>query len=357
MRKSHISEEIELADFPIPVSLSSESESQTFSVVHPHLKYISDDNINAISGAIAGVTAGVAVCPLDVAKTRLQAQGGFEAMLAQSCLSSKNAATSKLSLGKYSGLFGTLSTIYKEENVRGLYRGLVPIVIGYIPTWTIYFMVYEKSKRYFLSRRDCQINPSIVHVGSALAAGTCSTLVTNPIWVVKTRLMSQSFASSTWKYKGTFNAISTMLRKEGIKVFYQGLGPALLGLTHVAVQFPMYEMFKSLLTKKSTVEPGTDTPGILLASTLSKIMASTITYPHEVLRTRNQIETDHGTGRRYRGIINTIHIIYREEGWRAFYAGLGVNLFRAVPSSAVTLVTFEWVRAYLIRARERELRY
>jgi hypothetical protein len=78
--------------------------------------------------------------------------------------------------------------------------------------------------------------------------------VTNPIWVVKTRLMSQVSARASedhrppWHYKNTFDAFRKMYAKEGIASFYSGLSPALLGLTHVAIQFPLYEFLKMKFT-------------------------------------------------------------------------------------------------------------
>jgi solute carrier family 25 folate transporter 32 len=44
-----------------------------------------------------------------------------------------------------------------------------------------------------------------------------------------------------WHYTSTFDAFRKMYLKEGIASFYSGLTPALLGLTHVAIQFPLYE--------------------------------------------------------------------------------------------------------------------
>jgi solute carrier family 25 folate transporter 32 len=327
---------------------------------HRSLSKLTDDNINAMSGAVAGVIAGVAVCPLDVAKTRLQAQGGFTAMM-------RNSDPTVGTRSKYSGLIGTLTTIYKEERIRGLYRGLGPIIIGYIPTWTVYFTLYEKTKRAVTpALKDY---PTLIHLVSAITGGACATTLTNPIWVVKTRLMSQH-QSGSWHYKSTWDAVRTMYRSEGLAVFYSGLGPALLGLCHVALQFPLYEKFKQIFTHRPLGEQDyapddasaviSDSLGILLSSSLSKVIASTVTYPHEVIRTRNQIQsyTGHGLPRRtmkYRGVVHTAKAIFVEEGWRTFYVGLGTNMFRAVPASAVTLLTYELVSGYLRKTRDRIL--
>src|ERR1700712_5908142 len=98
-------------------------------------------------------------------------------------------------------------------------------------------------------------NPNVVNLASSIIAGASSTMVTNPIWVIKTRLISQVSRKSVsndarppWHYRSTLDAAKKMYRTEGILSFYSGLTPALLGLTHVAVQFPAYEYFKMRFT-------------------------------------------------------------------------------------------------------------
>ena len=95
----------------------------------------SESQFNALAGAIGGFTSGIVTCPLDVIKTKLQAQGGF-------------ARHGSRHPRIYKGLFGTASVIWKEEGIRGLYRGLGPIVMGYLPTWAVWFTVYNKTKRF-----------------------------------------------------------------------------------------------------------------------------------------------------------------------------------------------------------------
>lgn len=99
----------------------------------------SDSQFHTIAGAIGGFTSGIITCPLDVIKTKLQAQGGYVPTD-----QGRHAGHPKL----YNGLVGTAKVIWREEGIRGMYRGLGPIVLGYLPTWAVWFTVYNKSKVY-----------------------------------------------------------------------------------------------------------------------------------------------------------------------------------------------------------------
>ena len=54
---------------------------------------------------------------------------------------------------------------------------------------------------------------------------------------------------------------------------------------------------------------------------------------------------------RYKGIITTFKTILKEEGWRAFYAGMGTNMMRAVPAATTTMLTYEFVMKQLQHAK------
>lgn len=102
----------------------------------------SESQFNAMAGALGGFTSGVVTCPLDVIKTKLQAQATV-----------KNGSSRM-----YNGLVGTASVIWREEGVRGMYRGLGPIVLGYLPTWAVWFTVYNKCKVYLSDyHRACPV--------------------------------------------------------------------------------------------------------------------------------------------------------------------------------------------------------
>ena len=306
--------------------------------------------ISPICGAGAGFASGIVTCPLDVIKTKLQAQGGFQ----------KVRPGHPPSKQIYRGILGTARVIWGEEGLRGMYRGLGPMLMGYLPTWAVYLTVYENTRDTYY---DMCGSWWIARCYSSLTAGACSTILTNPIWVIKTRLMSQSSTITTdgmrapFYYTSTLDAARKMYRAEGLRSFYSGLTPALLGLTHVAVQFPLYEWFKMKFTGYGMGDHPADGKnhfaGISAATFLSKVCASTATYPHEVLRTRLQTQqrkpamaSSDGMAvkEKYRGVISTCRVILRDEGWRAFYAGIGTNLVRAVPAAMTTMLTYEYLQ-------------
>jgi solute carrier family 25 (mitochondrial folate transporter), member 32 len=117
----------------------------------------SDSTFHALAGAAGGFTSGIVTCPLDVIKTKLQAQGGFRAPGKSINASSVPAV--------YSGMLGTARVIWREEGIRGMYRGLGPIVLGYLPTWAVWFTVYGKSKE-IISKKNGMHNARLVLNGA-----------------------------------------------------------------------------------------------------------------------------------------------------------------------------------------------
>lgn len=118
------------------------SSSQTRTWLAHWVNKIPEAYVVPISGGVAGAVSGLVSCPLDVIKTKLQAQGGFR--------TSEDAV--KISTAAYRGVQGTAATIWREDGLRGMYRGLGPMLLGYIPTWAVYLTVYNKSQAFFRTK-------------------------------------------------------------------------------------------------------------------------------------------------------------------------------------------------------------
>lgn len=312
-----------------------------------------------IAGAGCGLVASIATCPLDVVKTKLQAQRAVQGQPG------------------YLGVIGMVKDIVYQSGIRGLYRGLGPTMLGYLPTWAIYSTVYDGIKSAFgsppiplgsTSRSSERIYPAAqvkgyqpvmrehpwsIHIFSAMTAGATSTICTIPLWVIKTRFQTQSWDEV--RYRHTLDAALTIWRTEGPSAFYRGLLPSLLGILHVAVQFPLYEQLK-ILAQADSAEP-LSSRTILMCSAASKMVAAIATYPHEVIRTRLQtlkqplaedLSSD-GMIRQHdrKGLVSVTKKLIRKEGWTGLYKGLSVNLLRTVPNSAVTMLTYELLMKHL----------
>lgn len=49
----------------------------------------------------------------------------------------------------YRGMLGTGRVILRQDGIRGLYQGLGPLLLGYLPTWAVYLAIYDRSRNYF----------------------------------------------------------------------------------------------------------------------------------------------------------------------------------------------------------------
>jgi solute carrier family 25 protein 33/36 len=160
--------------------------------------------------------------------------------------------------------------------------------------------------------------------------------------------------------------IQQIYQREGIRGFYKGLTASFLGIVESAVYFVIYEKTKKLSSDRKALEMGLSpidyekrnilriwllndeieghalSPITYLALGGScKLLASAITYPHEVVRTRMR-EIVNGQCR-YPHLIGAFKTIAAEEGIRGLYAGMGAHLIRVVPNTAIMFAVYEAV--------------
>lgn len=130
--------------------------------------------------------------------------------------------------------------------------------------------------------------------------------------------------------------------------FYRGLSASLLGVAEGTIQWTLYEKFKSMRRRTSgsqIIEEGwLDRVG---AAGSAKLIATFITYPHEVVRTRLRQAPPPGYSKpKYYGLLQSFKLILKEEGVAALYGGLSPHLLRVVPNAAVMYTVYEFILKY-----------
>lgn len=229
-----------------------------------------------IAGGTAGVVVETALYPIDTIKTRLQAaRGGGQIIL------------------------------------KGLYSGLAGNLAGVLPASALFVGVYEPAKKKLL-----KIFPEDLSALAHLAAGACGGLAASfirvPTEVVKQRMQTGQFASAP-------NAVRLIVSSEGFKGLYAGYGSFLLrDLPFDAMQFCIYEQLR--IGYKLAAKRELNDPENAIIGAFAGAVTGAITTPLDVIKTRLMIQ---GSGNQYKGIVDCVQTIIREEGPPALIKGIG----------------------------------
>jgi solute carrier family 25 folate transporter 32 len=309
-------------------SLSLKLQVQNKIKQYPHLA----------AGSTAGIFSTFLLHPLDLVKTRFQVNEGMRL---------NNSA-----VPSYRSTFHAFRTIAKQEGLRALYQGVPTAMLGSGLSWGLYFFLYERAKlQYQTDPTSKEKLAPWKHMLCGTQAGVMTVFVTNPIWLIKTRLQLQVSeaerirtnlaSSSSPRYRGFLHGVRTIIANEGPLALYRGLIPALLLTSHGALQFMIYEELKAMAITFNNGDLGAMSPLFLGAG--SKIVASTATYPYQVVKARIQRLTLQGETP-YKGTFDCIQRTFRQEGVLGFYKGLAPNLIRIAPAAGITFATYEYIK-------------
>ncbi|KAA0158735.1 hypothetical protein FNF27_04512 [Cafeteria roenbergensis] len=286
-----------------------------------------------LAGSLAGVVASSVLTPLEVVKTRLQASGA-----------------TRMRLDKI------LVNIMKTEGIRGLWRGVGINVLGVAPARAVHFSAYNYFKTQAGDNFGIHGTPQHLIAG-AMASCTAAT-VTSPIWVIKTRVQlqrapikGQAMTAAEMAYATPLSAIRAIAKTEGFPGFFRGLTASYLGVGESAMQFALYEALRGAYLRAYHPRGGPEERASLpmgaslVLGAAAKLVASAVTYPHEVVRTRMREIPPEGSGGRpvYGSVVSTVKTVLRQEGVRGLYGGMLPHLVRTVPNAAILLLVVEAV--------------
>ncbi|XP_054623584.1 solute carrier family 25 member 36-A-like isoform X1 [Dunckerocampus dactyliophorus] len=305
-----------------------------------------DTLVHLFAGGCGGTVGAILTCPLEVVKTRLQSSS-VTLYISEVQLSTVNGAG--VARVAPPGPLHCLKLIFEREGLRSLFRGLGPNLVGVAPSRAIYFAAYSTAKE----KLNGVLEPDStqVHMVSAGMAGFTAITATNPIWLIKTRMQLDS-RNRGERRLNAFECVRRVYQMEGLRGFYKGMSASYAGISETVIHFVIYESIKrkllqsraqtSMEGEEESVKDASDFVGMMLAAATSKTCATTIAYPHEVIRTRLREE-----GSKYRSFFQTLLTVPKEEGYRALYRGLTTHLVRQIPNTAIMMCTYEVV-VYLL---------
>lgn len=196
-----------------------------------------------LCGGLAGITSVTFTYPLDIVRTRLSIQtASFEGLSAQ--------AKKELP-----GMWGLMASMYKNEGgFLALYRGIIPTVAGVAPYVGLNFMVYESMRNFFT--QEGKTDPGVFgKLGAGAVSGAVAQTCTYPFDVLRRRFQINTMSGMGYQYKSIWDALTTIIKHEGVKGLYKGIAPNLLKVApSMASSWLSFELTRDFLVSLRPVE-------------------------------------------------------------------------------------------------------
>uniref|UniRef100_A0A6Q2YF44 EF-hand domain-containing protein n=1 Tax=Esox lucius TaxID=8010 RepID=A0A6Q2YF44_ESOLU len=265
------------------------------------------------AGAMAGAVSRTGTAPLDRMKVFMQVHG---------------SVTNKISL------VGGFKQMIKEGGFSSLWRGNGTNVLKIAPETAIKFMAYEQGGKVQTHER---------FMAGSLAGATAQTAI-YPMEVMKTRLTLRK----TGQYSGMFDCAKKILKREGVKAFYKGYIPNILGIIpYAGIDLAVYESLKNAWLARYAKD--TANPGVLVllaCGTISSTCGQLASYPLALIRTRMQAAASI-EGMEQVSMNRLVRKILEKEGFFGLYRGILPNFMKVIPAVSISYVVYEYMRTGL----------
>lgn len=182
-------------------------------------------------------------------------------------------------------------------------------------------------------------------------AGVSELLVMYPLDVVKTRMQLQTSSTGPDSYKGLFDCLNKIIKREGPKQLYKGISsPILMEAPKRATKFAFNEKFQKWYGSVAGLAPGQVNQTIsILSGASAGITEAFVIVPFELVKVRLQDVTS----RELKGPIDAVKKIVKTDGVLGLYNGLEATVWRhALWNSGYFGVIFQ-VRSMLPKADTR----
>lgn len=222
--------------------------------------------LHLYAASVASIASATIMSPMWVVKTRLQLQAGESPAAPPPPAGGARGAGSgsgnpllhTQAPARYKGIGDAFRTLYREEGVLAFYRGLSASYLGVIET-TLQFVLYGEMKKAVMARRLRELEGEVVGgrapplpkdkgelrrllyddssaFWTSAGAKLVAAVATYPHEVLRTRMREGSrmlgenkgAGAAAPRYSGLIQTVSLIVREEGVRGLYGGMGVHLL---------------------------------------------------------------------------------------------------------------------------------
>ncbi|XP_042212217.1 calcium-binding mitochondrial carrier protein SCaMC-2-like isoform X4 [Homarus americanus] len=279
-----------------------------------------------VAGGVAGMVSRTCTAPLDRLKVFLQVHGTKQ----------------------FQGLASCFRYMLKEGGVTSLWRGNGINVLKIAPESAIKFAAYEQAKRMVLQfggRKERELTIYERFVAGSFAGGISQTTI-YPLEVLKTRLALRK----TGQYSSIGDAAKKILRQEGVRSFYRGYLPNLLGIIpYAGIDLAVYETLKKTYMEHHEEYTHPSIFVITACGAFSSSCGQLASYPLALVRTRLQAQVvAPGVAHEYPITMSGLfRHIFATEGIFGLYRGITPNFMKVAPAVSISYVVYEKCRQAL----------
>ncbi|KAI8913585.1 mitochondrial carrier domain-containing protein, partial [Gorgonomyces haynaldii] len=255
-------------------------------------------SLHLLAGATSGLISCTLLQPLDLIKTRLQ----------QDNLKSQRR------------IYSAVEQVYRSNGVAGFWKGTVPTLWRNVPGSGLYFLTLNE-----LKQRLTWLPQDVRHFVSGSVARVSVGLMMMPITVVKVRM-----ESNLYQYQGVYGSLQSIIKQDGVRGLFSGWGvTALRDAPFAGIYVFFYEHMKHLSSGNTPFNN-------MLAGLSSGLMATIVTQPFDVAKTRIQLKP-----KEYPNMFSSIVRIISQEGILGCFKGASPRVLRKSLSSAISWVVYE----------------
>ncbi|XP_010555403.1 PREDICTED: mitochondrial uncoupling protein 5-like [Tarenaya hassleriana] len=306
-------------------------------------------------GGIASIVAGCSTHPLDLIKVRMQLQGesaptaalqgnlrpalAFQTNISSSTVHAPPPRVGPIAVG---------ARIIQQEGVAALFSGVSATVLRQTLYSTTRMGLYDILKQKWTDP-ETRTMPLTRKLTAGLIAGAIGAAVGNPADVAMVRMQADGRLppSQRRNYKSVADAISQMVRREGVAALWRGSSLTVnRAMLVTASQLATYDEAKETIIGKGLMRDGLGTH--VAASFAAGFVAAVASNPVDVIKTRvMNMKVEAGVAPPYAGAMDCAVKTVKAEGVMALYKGFVPTISRQGPFTVVLFVTLEQVRKLL----------